>query len=683
MMNYIQYMQEGGDFAVQEGTLRVDPQTNRTQTYKNGQWQDNVIITPWSNQGTNRMNNGQQEVYFDGKWMPVHDQKWYEKLKEEDWYTLGSIVGDLASLGLSFTGFSPAAAATGALSTTSQLIGDIKRDGFQAKDLGWAALGYGLDAISLVPFAGAAAQMAKAAPKLAKAAPIVLGLGTTALSGLGIGTSIPAFKKVVNGEKLTMDDYRLMTNALMSIVGLGRQAKGVYDVVKGEGFLPVPENLNNKQEIDEQLRIKSQTEERLARQEERLNEEWEQRQASNPNWKFTMAQAAANVQMRDKARMLEQTGAPRAWRKAVVKKSPIGISEPNPMLDHILLINRVGGDGQILWQNGTLVWPHRRQVVEGINGNYLHDRPTVHFTTHRPVTDHLGGSWSQGSTTIMVPMTEMIRSNGNPMAIDPMDTYWNNSTSMQVPASSVRVFTGSLQEATKARMQGAQVIFSKDANRLAREINRLQTRWNEICNKYQYDMDKVWGDPEALEINERLGVLKQENYQLHKSFTDEQQKSHPLTEEDYKMLEAATGLKAGVETVQNGKLSYHSTPTKHSNEWWNFGTEMGQGVKHSINQYLFDLKRAVAPDGFDDAKDMDDIIHWIKNERMSPSHLLILQQSVQKAKPEDLKELQKIADIVPDDWPNVDKLRKIAAGQIVYKYTFGGKLNYLNYFQHG
>ena len=73
-----------------------------------------------------------------------------------------------------------------------------------------------------------------------------------------------------------------------------------------------------------------------------------------------MAQAAANVQMRDKARMLEQTGAPRAWRKAVVKKSPIGISEPNPMLDHILLINRVGGDGQILWQNGTLVWPHRR-----------------------------------------------------------------------------------------------------------------------------------------------------------------------------------------------------------------------------------------------------------------------------------------------------------------------------------
>jgi hypothetical protein len=37
----------------------------------------------------------------------------------------------------------------------------------------------------------------------------------------------------------------------------------------------VPENLNNNQEIDEQLRIKSQTEERLARQEERLNEEWE------------------------------------------------------------------------------------------------------------------------------------------------------------------------------------------------------------------------------------------------------------------------------------------------------------------------------------------------------------------------------------------------------------------------
>jgi hypothetical protein len=37
---------------------------------------------------------------------------------------------------------------------------------------------------------------------------------------------------------------------------------------------------------------------------------------------------------------------------------------------------------------------------------------------------------------------------------------------------------------------------------------------------------------------------------------------------------------------------------------------------------------------------------------------------------------------LPNDWPNVDKLRKIAAGQIVYKYASGGKINYLNYFQY-
>ena len=678
-MNYIQYMQEGGDFAVQEGTLRVDPQTNRTQTYKNGQWQDNVIVTPWSNQGTNRMNSGQQEVYFDGKWIPVHDQKWHEKLKEEDWYTLGSIVGDLASLGLSFTGFSPAAAATGALSTTSQLIGDIKRDGFQAKDLGWAALGYGLDAISLVPFAGAAAQMAKAAPKLAKAAPIVLGLGTTALSGLGIGTSIPAFKKVVNGEKLTMDDYRLMTNALMSIVGLGRQAKGVYDVAKGEGFLPVPENLNNKQEIDEQLRIKRQTEERLARQEERLNEEWEQRQASNPNWKFTLAQAAADVQMRDRTRMLEQTGDPKAYRNSIIKRSPLGIKEIDPRLDHIMLINRVGGSGQILWQNGALSWSPRNEYFHGQSGPIHIERPTVHFTTDHAVYDHFGTRWGESPTTIMFPFNEAVKSNGVPGSIEPMDTYWNNIGSMQIPAGTVKVFTGDLQEATKARLQGAQVIFSKEVWHLNKKITEINKRLKILNDKYRGNQYAYSDEDWKLhnELFDQLDELVAQNKALHNQFISQNQR--PLTVEDYQHLSSWSGIHTNVRPAAGDptKLSYELAPSIHSHEWFVTGLEDSNGnYKTAIEEFTNRLGTVLGKFYYIGNPS------YVKKYLLSDSSLLILQQTVQKVDKNQLKTLQSYADRLPNDWPNVDKLRKIAAGQIVYKYASGGKLNYLNYFQY-
>lgn len=93
------------------------------------------ILVPWATngekEGDTREGSYGKETLIDGRWVPTRDQKWYEKLSESDWYTLGSIIGDLAGLGLGAAGLSPAAAVAGAASTTSQLIGDIKRDGFQ------------------------------------------------------------------------------------------------------------------------------------------------------------------------------------------------------------------------------------------------------------------------------------------------------------------------------------------------------------------------------------------------------------------------------------------------------------------------------------------------------------------------------------------------------------------------
>lgn len=678
-MNYIQYMQFGGKSnTIEEGTLRVNPETNRTQTYRNGEWQDNVITVPWQNGETVRTNNGQQEIYLDGKWRALKDPKWYENIKEEDWYTLGSIVGDLTGLGLGAFGLSVPAAISGMASTTSQLIGDIKRDGFQFRDAAGAAMGYGLDAATFIPGFGELAQGAKLSKKIAKYAPYILKTFGGIMSGLGMTSALPTIEKATRGEKLTMDDYRALTNGLMGIVGL-----------KNTFSSPIPKDQNTTiQQQTSRTQQKPTTDDRLRELEDRLNERHQQIAESNPNWQFKLAQMAADTQMKDKARMLEQTGAPKSWRHRLVKKSPIGIAEPNPMLDHILLINRAGGDGQILWQNGSLVWPHRKSVIDDVQGKHNFDRPTVHFTTHKPVTDHGYGQWSGSPTTIMVPITEVMKSNGRPLSIQPMDTYWNNSVSMQVPASAVRVFTGSLAEAAKAKMQGAQVTFSKEAHKLAKRIQTLSKQWDDLERSYSYDMSKVWSDLRSNEIQTELRRLEEENYALHRQFTDQQQQEHPLTLEDYKLLESITGLQAGVTKNVSGDLSYHSTPTQHFYEWWSMGLQTGNH-KDAVENYIDHMVRhleKIPPQATQHVKETmqsekEAWTQWAKTEGLSNAHLLALQQVVAKLKPQDLKRLKKLAEVLPDDYPNIQKLRQIANGERVYQYKLGGKMNCLQYIQ--
>ena len=63
-----------------------------------------------------------------------------------------------------------ASAGIGAASTTGHLIADLE-DGFDAGDVGRAALGYGLDALSLIPGVGAATKGWRIAKTIAKYAP--------------------------------------------------------------------------------------------------------------------------------------------------------------------------------------------------------------------------------------------------------------------------------------------------------------------------------------------------------------------------------------------------------------------------------------------------------------------------------------------------------------------------------
>lgn len=664
-------MQKGKPFPfapeqVEEGTLRVNPETNRTQTYHNGEWKDNVITTPWSSGETFRNNNGQQEVYLDGKWGPLRKPKWYENIKEEDWYTLGSIVGDLAGLGLGAFGLSVPAALSGMASTTSQLIGDIKRDGFQAKDLGWAALGYGLDAATFIPGLGEVAQSAKLSKKVATYAPYILKTFGGVMSGLGMASALPTLEKATRGEKLTMDDYRALTNGLMGIIGL-----------KNTISSKVAPQSNGTNGVDNSsLPVRPTTADRMRDQESRASEFFEE-----TSRRYAATQAALRQQQRNYA----ATGMSKSDRNRKVKPHPLAGTAPETALKNLMLINRVGGSGQIEWQNGMLMWPHQKVYTRSLydGSPLIYDRPSVHFTTHQAVQSHGSGSWDGRATTIMFPYATAIEHNGTPSSIEPMDTWFNNSTSFRIPASKILVFTGDVKEASRARLNGANVTFSPKVGIISKKLTAIEKEIDALHRiNGGYDIPE-WGSPEHIrmqELSKQKHQLEDEMQKLHNDFISSHQTAP--TYEDYMQLEKETRLYSGVGTHQNpigfgekqpDGLTYSHDPRGHGNSW--YGTNEAAQPRDQIELFLTYLDWYILnPSKWGSPEPTKQVI----NELIGPGSLVTLQQKVQmaiKSDPEFAKQLQKVAEKIPVSIPELAQVKRILSGERTYKWKSGGSLH--------
>lgn len=132
-------------------------------------------------------------------------------LTAADKWQLGALAADLGALVAAIpTGGNPAAATLGVGSTATQFISDVKRDGLDWGDIGNAALGLGLDAISLLPGVGIAGKAAKTARIIKRIKPLL----TAGFSALGLSAALNSINK--EGE-WTLDDYR---NILMGVQGL-------------------------------------------------------------------------------------------------------------------------------------------------------------------------------------------------------------------------------------------------------------------------------------------------------------------------------------------------------------------------------------------------------------------------------------------------------------------------------
>lgn len=163
---------------------------------------------------------------------------------------------DLTALALDVAGLASTAAfgvgnavgaATGLGSTISTAIADYKRDDdWSWSDTGNLILNLGMDAATLIPGLGTMAKGAKVTKAIKTAAPIL----RKAFTALGLGTSLTALGKVMSGEELTINDWRLLANGLNAVTGIGRNVAGkkLYTQKAGAGKLskPLEVNVNGK-----------------------------------------------------------------------------------------------------------------------------------------------------------------------------------------------------------------------------------------------------------------------------------------------------------------------------------------------------------------------------------------------------------------------------------------------------
>lgn len=172
-----------------------------------------------------------------------------ESLSAADKADLTALTLDVAGLAstAAFGVGNAVGAATGLGSTISTAIADYKRDDdWSWSDTGNLILNLGMDAATLIPGLGTVAKGAKVTKAIKTAAPIL----RKAFTALGLGTSLTALGKVMSGEELTINDWRLLANGLNAVTGIGRNVAGkkLYTQKAGAGELskPLEVNVNGK-----------------------------------------------------------------------------------------------------------------------------------------------------------------------------------------------------------------------------------------------------------------------------------------------------------------------------------------------------------------------------------------------------------------------------------------------------
>lgn len=147
------------------------------------------------------------------------DQAPHTEWSKADLLRLGAIGGDVASLIASMTGVgSVASAGIGMASTAANQAADMTEGMGFLESLGNNAVSYGLDALSLIPFARAA-KIPKTIKAIAGFAPKLMAIISTAQDISNAPEITKSLSKLNSSESLTVEDWRNIANGIQIVLG--------------------------------------------------------------------------------------------------------------------------------------------------------------------------------------------------------------------------------------------------------------------------------------------------------------------------------------------------------------------------------------------------------------------------------------------------------------------------------
>lgn len=147
------------------------------------------------------------------------DQAPHTEWSKADRLRLGAIGGDVASLIASMTGVgSVASAGIGMASTAANQAADMAEGMGFLESLGNNAVSYGLDALSLIPFARAA-KIPRTIKAIAGFAPKLMAIISTAQGISNAPEITKSLSKLNSSESLTVEDWRNIANGIQIVLG--------------------------------------------------------------------------------------------------------------------------------------------------------------------------------------------------------------------------------------------------------------------------------------------------------------------------------------------------------------------------------------------------------------------------------------------------------------------------------
>ena len=147
------------------------------------------------------------------------DQAPHTEWSKADLLRLGAIGGDVASLIASTTGVgSVASAGIGMASTAANQAADMAEGMGFLESLGNNAVSYGLDVLSLIPFARAA-RIPKTIKAIAGFAPKLMAIISTAQGISNAPEITKSLSKLNSSESLTVEDWRNIANGIQIVLG--------------------------------------------------------------------------------------------------------------------------------------------------------------------------------------------------------------------------------------------------------------------------------------------------------------------------------------------------------------------------------------------------------------------------------------------------------------------------------